>query len=62
MGLRVKPPQVTDKDTLLAMLARASKDVDPDGPDLIVYGGYTGFYTVFSFDKGGALTDVAAYE
>lgn len=56
---------MTDLETLKAMFARANvkyTEKEETGPELIVEAGYMGFFTVFSFDREGALQSVEAYE
>jgi len=60
---------MTDKETIIEMLQRAGIEfsMERSGSKLnetviIVCGGYVGFYSVFTFNAEGSLSNLEAYE
>ena len=54
---------MNDLETLKAMFDRRGIDYDVCSNGAIsVYGGYDGFFSVFTFDDEGSLISVDAYE
>lgn len=57
---------MTDFKTMTQVFDKAGimyeTKIDDAGCDLLVYGGYAGFYTTFTFNSEGKLETIGAWE
>lgn len=53
---------MTDREILNEMFKRQKIEVSEEKGNIIIDGGYIGFYTVFEFNSDDTLRSVEAYE
>ena len=53
---------MSDRDQLEAMLKRAGIEYEVNDGAITVEGGYSCFYTIFTFKDDGSLQEIGAYE